>query len=67
MAKYQPDNPIIVQGDRTILVEVGNPLYDEIRGLLCRFAQLDKSPEYLHTYRITPLSIWNAASVGLGI
>jgi len=67
MAGYHPDNPLIVQGDRTILVEVNNPLYAEVRGSICRFAQLEKSPEYLHTYSLTPLSIWNAAAVGLTI
>lgn len=58
-------NPIIVQSDRTVLLEVDNPLYAAARDQLCRFAELEKSPEYVHTYRITPLSLWNAASSGL--
>jgi len=57
-------NPIIVQGDRTILLEVDNPLYTEARDALARFAELEKSPEHFHTYRITPLSLWNAAAAG---
>jgi DNA excision repair protein ERCC-3 len=61
---YQPRNPLIVQGDHTVLLEVDNPLYVEARDALARFAELVKSPEHVHTYRITPLSIWNACSVG---
>src|SRR5437867_7194282 len=63
---YDTSNPLIVQGDRTILVEVDNPRYAEARDALAPFAQLEKSPEYVHTYRLTPLSLWNAAAVGLG-
>lgn len=58
-------NPIIVQSDRTVLLEVDNPQYSVARDQLARFAELEKSPEYVHTYRITPLSLWNAASSGL--
>lgn len=61
---YNPENPVIVQGDKSILLEVNNPHYEEARDALARFADLEKSPEYIHTYRITPLSLWNAASVG---
>ncbi len=57
--------PIIVQSDRTVLLEVNNPLYTEARDALARFAELEKSPEHIHTYRITPLSLWNAAATGL--
>lgn len=60
-----PANPLIVQGDRTVLLEVDNPLYPEARDALARFAELEKSPEHFHTYRITPLSLWNAAASGL--
>jgi len=63
---YNPQNPIIVQGDKSILLEVDNPHYPAARDVLARFAELEKSPEYVHTYRITPLSLWNAASTGLG-
>ncbi len=59
------DNPIIVQSDRSILVETVAPRYPEARDALVRFAELVKSPEHIHTYRITPLSLWNAAASGL--
>lgn len=62
---YNPANPMIVQGDRTILLEVDNPRYSEARDALAPFAELEKSPEHIHTYRITPLSLWNAAAAGL--
>lgn len=62
---YNPQAPVIVQGDKSILLEVDNDLYQEARDVLARFAELEKSPEYIHTYRITPLSLWNAASAGL--
>ena len=62
---YNPENPIIVQGDKSVLLEVDNPHYPVARDMLARFAELEKSPEYVHTYRITPLSLWNAASTGL--
>lgn len=61
---YNPANPLIIQSDNTILLEVNNPHYDEARDALARFAELEKSPEHIHTYRITPLSLWNAASAG---
>ncbi|MFN4260486.1 MAG: DNA repair helicase XPB [Gemmataceae bacterium] len=64
-ATYNPLNPLIVQGDRSVLVEVDNPLYAEARDALAPFAELEKSPEHIHTYRITPLSLWNAAAAGL--
>jgi DNA excision repair protein ERCC-3 len=61
-----PTNPLIVQGDKSLLLEVQNERYEAARDALARFAELEKSPEYIHTYRITPLSLWNAASSGLG-
>ena len=64
MSGSNPLNPLIVQGDHTILLEVDNPLYEEARDALARFAELVKSPEHIHTYRLTPLSIWNACAVG---
>jgi DNA excision repair protein ERCC-3 len=60
-----PTNPLIVQSDRSILVEVDNPKYPAARDALAPFAELEKSPEHIHTYRITPLSLWNAAAAGL--
>jgi DNA excision repair protein ERCC-3 len=62
---YDPTNPLIVQGDRSVLVEVDNPRYAEARDALAPFAELEKSPEHIHTYRLTPLSLWNAAAAGL--
>ncbi len=61
---YDPLNPLIVQGDRSILVEVDNPRYVAARDALAPFAELEKSPEHIHTYRITNLSLWNAAAAG---
>src|SRR5512136_2756636 len=58
-------NPIIVQSDKTVLLKVDSPQYEAARDQLARFAELEKSPEYIHTYRITPLSLWNAAAAGL--
>jgi DNA excision repair protein ERCC-3 len=65
MTDYTPSNPLIVQGDHTILVEVNSPRYEAVRNELVRFAELVKSPEHIHTYRITPLSIWNARAAGI--
>ncbi|HKV84253.1 MAG TPA: DNA repair helicase XPB [Ktedonobacterales bacterium] len=61
----QTTNPLVVQSDRTILLEVDHPLYAEARDALAQFAELEKSPEHIHTYRLTPLSLWNAAAAGL--
>lgn len=62
---YNPKNPVIVQSDRSILLETENPFYEEARDALAQFAELEKSPEHFHTYKVTPLSLWNAASSGL--
>src|SRR2546421_3675647 len=62
---YDPSNPLIVQGDRSVLAEVDNARYTEARDALAPFAELEKSPEHIHTYRLTPLSLWNAAAAGL--
>ena len=60
----QLDNPLIVQSDRTLLLDVHAPLANECRNELIPFAELERSPEHLHTYRLTPLSLWNASSAG---
>ncbi|MBN1307728.1 MAG: helicase-associated domain-containing protein, partial [Chitinispirillaceae bacterium] len=60
-----PQNPLIIQSNRTLLLEVNNPLFTDARNAVCAFAHLEKSPEYLHTYSITPLSLWNAAALGI--
>jgi DNA excision repair protein ERCC-3 len=62
---YNPQNPLIVQSDRSILVEVDNALYEQARDALAPFAELEKSPEHIHTYRLTDISLWNAAAAGM--
>src|SRR5215470_7828929 len=62
---YDPTNPLIVQGDRTLLLETQSERFEAARDAIAPFAELEKSPEYIHTYRITPLSLWNAAAAGL--
>ena len=60
----QFDNPLIIQSDRTLLLDVHAPLANDCRNDLIPFAELEKSPEHLHTSRLTPLSLWNATSAG---
>ena len=57
------EKPLIIQSDRTLMLEVGHPGYVECRDFLALFAELVKSPEFIHTYRVTPLSLWNAAAL----
>lgn len=59
------DNPVIVQSDRSILLETDGPMFEDARDAIAAFAELVKSPEHIHTYRITPLSLWNAAAAGM--
>ncbi len=59
--------PLIVQGDRSILLDVHTPSSDEARFALIPFTELEKSPEHIHTYRISNLSLWNAASAGFTV
>ncbi|MFN8177123.1 MAG: DNA repair helicase XPB [bacterium] len=59
------DMPLVVQSDHSVLLEVGHPLAEEAREVLLPFADLLKSPEHVHTYRISALSLWNAAASGL--
>ncbi len=61
-----PDRPLIVQSDMSLLLETGGETYEMARDELAAFAEMVKSPEYIHTYKITPISLWNAASAGLG-
>jgi superfamily II DNA or RNA helicase len=65
MMPVNPLNPLVVQSDKSVLLEVDNPQYAEARDALARFAELEKSPEHIHTYRLSPLSLWNAAASGL--
>ena len=57
--------PLIIQSDASLLADVHDPGFEEARAELSAFAELEKSPEHMHTYRLTPLSLWNAASAGL--
>ncbi|MCR4821644.1 MAG: DEAD/DEAH box helicase [Treponema sp.] len=57
-------NPLIVQSDRTLLLDVHAPRAEDCRNALIPFAELERSPEHLHTYRLTPLSLWNANAAG---
>jgi DNA excision repair protein ERCC-3 len=59
-----PANPLIVQSDKTLLLDVHAPLAEAARIAIMPFAELEKSPEHIHTFRITPLSLWNAAGAG---
>ncbi|MDR2767340.1 MAG: DEAD/DEAH box helicase [Treponema sp.] len=59
------DKPLIVQSDHTLLLDVHASGAEEARAAILPFAELEKSPEHIHTYRITPLSLWNAAGAGL--
>ena len=58
-------HPIIIQSDLSVLLEVDSPLYEEARDGLAQFAELVKSPDHIHTYRVTSLSLWNAAAAGV--
>ena len=59
------ENALIVQSDSSVLLDVHAPRAAEARAALAPFAELVKSPEHIHTYRLTPLSIWNACASGL--
>ncbi len=61
------NKPLIVQGDGTIYLEVDNDLDHSCRDSIAKFSELVKSPEHVHTYKITPLAIWNAASSGMSL
>ncbi|WP_159717312.1 DNA repair helicase XPB [Actinomyces marmotae] len=60
-----PDGPLIVQSDRTVLLEAAHPAADDARRAIAPFAELERAPEHIHTYRITPLALWNARAAGL--
>ncbi len=59
------DGPLIVQSDKTLLLDVDHILSDECRKAIASFAELEKSPEHIHTYRLTNLGLWNARASGL--
>ena len=58
------NGPLIVQSDKTALLEVDHPKADEARHDLAIFAELERAPEHIHTYRITRLGLWNARAAG---
>ncbi|NMF31188.1 DEAD/DEAH box helicase [Corynebacterium ammoniagenes] len=58
------NGPLIVQSDKTVLLEVDHPQAHEARAALAPFAELERAPEHIHTYRITPLALWNAKAAG---
>ena len=58
------DGPLIVQSDKTLLLEVDHPSADEARRAIAPFAELERAPEHIHTYRVTPLALWNARAAG---
>ncbi|MEW6488527.1 MAG: DNA repair helicase XPB [Thermodesulfobacteriota bacterium] len=65
MSKPRPDNPLIVQGGGMVLLDLHSPRADTARQRLAAFAELVRSPEHVHTYRIDALSVWNARAAGL--
>ncbi|MEN3298350.1 DNA repair helicase XPB [Pseudonocardia sp.] len=58
------DGPLIVQSDKTLLLEVDHPMADDARAAIAPFAELERAPEHVHTYRVTPLALWNARAAG---
>jgi DNA excision repair protein ERCC-3 len=59
-----PDGPLIVQSDKTLLLEVDHPAAADARAAIAPFAELERAPEHVHTYRVTPLALWNARAAG---
>jgi len=57
--------PLIIQSDSSLLADTHDPGFEEVRSKVSAFAELEKSPEHIHTYRISPLSLWNASSAGI--
>src|ERR671920_1143728 len=58
------NGPLIVQSDKSLLLEVDHEQAAECRRAIAPFAELERSPEHIHTYRITPLGLWNARAAG---
>ncbi|MBF6144685.1 DNA repair helicase XPB [Nocardia nova] len=58
------DGPLIVQSDKTLLLEVDHEQADAARQAIAPFAELERAPEHVHTYRVTPLALWNARAAG---
>ncbi|GAB2750557.1 DNA repair helicase XPB [Kitasatospora kifunensis] len=58
------NGPLIVQSDKTLLLEIDHPQAAECRRVIAPFAELERAPEHVHTYRVTPLGLWNARAAG---
>ena len=58
------DGPLIVQSDKAVLPDVSHPEAGAARAALAPYAELERAPEHIHTYRITPLTLWNARAAG---
>ena len=58
------NGPLIVQSDKTLLLEVDHPDAGACRRAIAPFAELERAPEHIHTYRVTPLGLWNARAAG---
>jgi DNA excision repair protein ERCC-3 len=63
-APFDGPGPLVVQSDRTLLLEVDHPAADACRIAIAPFAELERAPEHIHTYRLTPLGLWNARAAG---
>lgn len=65
MHTFHKDRPLVVQHDFCVLLETRHPKYEEVRAELIRYADLVKSPDHIHTYRLSSISLWNAAAAGV--
>ncbi|GAB2588868.1 DNA repair helicase XPB [Microlunatus antarcticus] len=63
MSDSQP-GPLVVQSDKTLLLEIDHPAAEACRIAIAPFAELERAPEHIHTYRLTPLGLWNARAAG---
>src|SRR6266487_3984993 len=61
---WMSDGPLIVQSDKTLLLEAGHELAGECRKAIAPYCELERAPEHVHTYRVTPLALWNARAAG---
>lgn len=64
MSSTPESGPLIVQSDKTLLLEVDHPAAGAARAAIAPFAELERAPEHVHTYRVTPLALWNARAAG---
>ncbi|MGH3785370.1 MAG: DNA repair helicase XPB [Pseudonocardiaceae bacterium] len=64
MSSTPETGPLIIQSDKTLLLEVDHPAARQARAAIAPFAELERAPEHVHTYRVTPLALWNARAAG---